>query len=170
MSDGLQILWENDGSMQILESPFFKIHFRNSQGSWKELPGFNPGEMGEINSIGLYGNYYLIQATNPELHYFVASRKSGKVTHCAAMVEATAGPDITGMLNDLDGGLFFWPKAKIGNKIMVCLFDAPVLMDYAKGNMSVYGGQATEISQKFKDMASKLTYEDNPVVALVMVK
>jgi len=170
MSSALQIIWEEDGSMEILEAPFEWIYKQNPNKTWKLKPGFNPGVLGSINAVGLYGNYYLIQAINPELHFFVASKVTRKVVHCSNLVENSTGPDIFGMVNYLDGGLVFWPKARINNKKMIGLFDSTTLIDYAKGILKMYGGAVPHITQVFRDMTSRLTYEDNPVVAVVSLK
>jgi len=170
MTDAMQVLWEDNGSITVFEAPFNNIYMRNTEGSWESLPGFNPGEAGHINSVRVYGNYCLIYATNPEMHFFIASRETGKVTHCSTLIESSHGPDFTGMLNDLDGGLLFWPKASVSGRTLVSLYDAPVLIDYAQGKMSFYEGQIPEIHQSFKDMAAKLSIEDNPVVAVVTMK
>jgi hypothetical protein len=74
--------------------------------------------------------------------------------------------DLSGLYNDLDGGLPFLPNSIQDNE-MAAMFDASHLIDYGKGEMSTYGGKAPKIHQSFKDMASKLTYEDNSVVVIV---
>jgi hypothetical protein len=53
---------------------------------------------------------------------------------------------------------------------VAAIYDAGHLIDYAKGEMPTYGGRAPEMRQSFKDMAAKLTYEDNPVVVLLNLK
>jgi hypothetical protein len=166
MTDALRIRWEKDGSIRIQEAPFDKIYQRDKHGNWDILPGFNPGEMAEIQQIQETKDYYFILATNPGLHYFVASKETGEVSGCSFLIEA-AGPDICGIYNDLDGGLPFWPKSRIGEKELVSMFDATTLIDCALGKLETYGGIAPKVKESFRKMVAGLTYEDNPVVAVV---
>ena len=56
------------------------------------------------------------------------------------------------------------------NNQVATIFDASHLIDYAKGELAIYGGKAPKMQQSFRDTAAKLTYEDNPVVVVVTLK
>lgn len=169
MTDVLRIRWKKDGAFTVYESPFDKIYDRDKKGNWTVVPGFLSGEMANIQQISETPRFYFIQATNPRLHYFVVSKETGTVTGCSFLIEAQ-GPDICGVYNDLDGGLPFWPKSQILEDELVSMFDAPTIIDCAKGKLETYGGVAPKVHASFREMSARLTYEDNPVVAIVDLK
>jgi len=170
MSDALRIRWEKDGLIRVYEAPFDKIYQRNKRGNWETLPGFNPGEIAYIQQIQETADYYFIVAANQGDYFFIASKVTGEVAHCSFAIETKAGPDIPGLMNDLDGGLPIWPRSNNSDKEIVTLFDANTLIDCAKGKLETYGGMAPKVQESFRKMASGLTYEDNPVVAVVTLK
>ena len=67
--------------------------------------------------------------------------------------------DMAGLINDIDGGMPFWPQKLKGNK-MYSFVDAGKFIDMSsKCN-----------SAKMKEIASSLTYESNPVLIEVTLK
>jgi hypothetical protein len=170
MRNYLSIKWETDGSFQVVEAPFTQIYKWYQNGSWEMTTTIQTGEVGEIQSIKPFGDYYLIMGSNPYVNYFVASSENAEVSHCSFAIDAPGGPDISGLYNDLDGGMPILPGYVFSSHEFVTLLDASSLIDYSKGNVTTFGGKAPEIKQSFKDMAAKLTLEDNPVVAVVRMK
>jgi hypothetical protein len=159
-----------DGRPRITEYPFWEGYELNALGQWSReweiSQPQNPGT--DILEVSDLGSYLFINGANPYVHFFIVSKSTGEVTRCSFSIDGTR-PDLSGLYNDLDGGLPFLPGSTLDNE-MAAVFDASHLIDFAKGEMTTYGGAAPKVHQSFKDMASKLTYEDNSVVAIVTLK
>jgi hypothetical protein len=170
MSDGLKMRWLGNDQLAVFESPFDRYYIRYKSGEWALYPFIKAGNMGVVDGIGFMKDYCLITAHNPTVQYFVASMVTGEVTHCSTLIDMAGGPDLTGMINDLDGGLPFWPKQVGGDQQMFSIYDASTIIDYAQSNLSYYSGTAPEMESSFKQMAATLSHEDNPVVVVVTLK
>ncbi len=64
-----------------------------------------------------------------------------------------------GFVNDIDGGMPFWPRYHIGNKLYKFVSAPEFISMASKSN-----------STKMKEVASKLTEESNPVLVVVTLK
>lgn len=169
MSDGLKIRWLGESEMAVFEHPFDQYCTRDKSGEWALYPFIKAGNLGEVNGISFMKDYCLITVHDPGVQFFVASMATGEVTHCSTLIDM-AGPDLTGMINDLDGGLPFWPRQVVGDKLAFAVYDASTLIDYAQGNLSYYCGTPPEMKSSFKQMAAALLHEDNPVIVMVTLK
>jgi len=170
MSGWLKIQWLGDDQMAVFEYPFDQYYVRNKSGEWALCPFIKVGNMGEVDGISFIKDYCLITAHDPGVQFFIASMSTGEVTHCSTLIDMAGGPDLTGMINDMDGGLPFWPEQGIGDKLAFSIYDASTIIDYAQGNLSYYCGTPPEMQSSFKEMAAKLSHEDNPVVVVVTLK
>jgi hypothetical protein len=164
-------LYWKDGMPRIIENPFTEGYLLNASGQWSSEWQIKEAQDQNITILGIddFGDYLMIEAANPGMRRFIASILTGEVTGCSFSIDGTR-PDITGLYNDIDGGLPFNPQSRVKASEVAAIYDAGHLIDYAKGEMPTYGGRAPEMRQSFKDMAAKLTYEDNPVVVLLNLK
>ncbi|MDL2277479.1 6-bladed beta-propeller [Parabacteroides sp. OttesenSCG-928-G07] len=76
-----------------------------------------------------------------------------------------------GLINDLDGGLSFWPKYYTSNNELVDIWPA----EYMKDVLTEEYFAAHEIKdpaahQKLKELVQKLDIEDNPVIVIAKLK
>jgi hypothetical protein len=168
-SDQLTLTIGNKDSIDLVEFPFEKIYRLNPDGGWQIHDRLEPGKNAKIEFVWPIGNYYLIQAHNPGVNRFVALKETGEVKRCSFGIDVT-GPDICGFYNDMDGGLPFWPATYDAEREMGTLYDASALIDCAKGDQVTYGGKAPSVQDSFKKMAEGLSFEDNPVIAVVKMK
>ena len=70
-----------------------------------------------------------------------------------------------GFLNDLDGGLTFWPKKITGDSLMIDYTDAFNLIRYSRNHTSPSGE-----GNRFNEVASQLSETSNPVLILLRDK
>ena len=87
-------------------------------------------------------------------------KKENKVIHIASS---------SGILNDFDGGLDFWPEYQ-NNKELVTFYDAYQLVEHKKNaNQFKLKGDEAAI-RRFDQMIRKLEPDDNPVMVIVTLK
>ena len=164
------LFWKN-GLPGIIEHPFTEAYLLDASGQWLSEWQIKDEKDEKITilSAGYVGDYLMISAANPGVHTFVASLHDGEVSRCSFSINLP-GPNITGLYNDLDGGLPFRPASRIERGEVAAMYDAGHLIDYAKGDLPTYGGKAPEMRQRFRDLTAKLTHEDNPVVVLLTLR
>ena len=161
--------WNKDLPL-VIEFPFTEGYRLTPTGEWAIDWHIDGSSLeNQLLSVSLSAGYLWMEGANPGQNFFVASTATGDISACSFRVKYP-GPDICGVYNDLDGGMPFCPRSPIWNNQMAAIYDATQVLSYASGEAATYGGKAPEIKQSFKDMAAKLSIEDNPVVAVVRMK
>jgi hypothetical protein len=165
-----QVFWMN-GKLNILEYPYRNCYEMDEAGNWQSrwnllLPAHGESQIGSVYEMA---GHLFIYGSNPFVHLFVAPLALGKARNCHFLIDGTR-PDITGLYNDLDGGLPFWPRSSICNNQVANLVDATHIIDYAQGKLATFGGQAPKMQDTFKKLGNSLHYDDNPVVAIITLK
>ena len=101
---------------------------------------------------------YQYQNKNIPCYY---NKKENKLIHIVS--------SSSGIPNDFDGGLDFWPDYQ-NNKKLISFYDAYLLVEHKKNHnkFELQGGKETE--KHFDQMIQKLAPNDNPVMVIVTLK
>ena len=76
-----------------------------------------------------------------------------------------------GLINDLDGGLPFWPKYYTSGNELVDIWQAYEMKDLlTERYFAAHEIRNPQAHQKLKELLSNLHYEDNPVVVIAKLK
>ena len=75
----------------------------------------------------------------------------------------------TGIPNDYDGGLDYWPQKQINNE-WISFYDASAFEENITSPQKLIPTAPKEMINRVKKISSKLTSEDNPVMIVVKVK
>jgi hypothetical protein len=146
---------ENTAADELYNGPYQTLLDNTHMRYISELPG-------HILMNGLY------KRTN---RYFIYDKKTKttRINHLVA--ETTNRGDLVGFINDLDGGLPFWPSGSAGDNTYLKLFNAQRFIDMANGDIQYYySEQVTPLSGKLFEFCKTLNEEDNPVVMIVKFK
>ncbi len=76
-------------------------------------------------------------------------------------------PEDSGFINDLDGGLPFWPKTTHNNLAISCLTPLDLLVENQNTKSDKSSSFNPKLAKKFKAMVESLDENDNPVVMIV---
>ena len=76
-----------------------------------------------------------------------------------------------GLVNDIDGGLFFWPKYYSSSNELVDIYQAYKMKEMlTEKYFSAHEIKSPQAHQKLKELLKNLDYEDNPVVVIAKLK
>jgi len=120
------------------------------------------------------GNYYLINSILETNEYLFLSAMYEKVRH--SYLYDKVQRQVTELkenkfINDIDGGVPFWPVYTDRRQELVCVFDAYALKEEADDPApDVRNVKNISDSEKFRTLVSQLNENDNPVVMIVRPK
>ncbi len=118
-------------------------------------------------------DYFFIEGMNKRyFRFFLYDKNLGKTRATRVGMETeNLSSDVYGLMNDIDGGLPFWPIGKKDQNCLISIINPIQLIDLCKGNATYhYGKQTTPISNELKALAENLSIDSNPVIMLVHLK
>ena len=183
-------LYYYEGSLRFGEIPFDTLYQLEETGSFEPAWSFDPGPKGVTNEVlhnrvrfitesNNYTVVYFLRETeryffltggyNTNMYKFLCDKKTG-LARTADMRELAPYPYESGLVNDIDGGLPFWPKTTTSGIGVTCL-PAIELMEHIKNQE---GEDVSRYDQKkrqeLEQLVGTLHEDDNPVVMIVSLK
>ena len=178
-----------DGKLHVSVSPFRQILQLNEHNLWDTILTINHGEntaedelyngpyqtlLGSthLSYVSELSGHILINGLYERTNRYFLYDKSNKTTRLNHLVaETTNRGDMIGFLNDIDGGLPFWPAGSAGENTYMRIYNAQRYIDMANGEIEYYYvEQDTNLSEDLKFLCESLTPDDNPVIMLVKFK
>jgi len=95
-----------------------------------------------------YGVYYEFEG-----HTLIYDKSTAQLTYCSRLV------------NNIDGGMPFWPAYIFNNKELVDVYTACQIIEHS-GSKQI----TTKRSEKFNRLVNSLKIDDNPVLAIIELK
>jgi hypothetical protein len=132
-----------------------------------------PEGLKKMESLNKYLNIYSLEETANE--FFITFTHGTNTDSPILAIFNKSGRELVfleheeagryGMVNDLDGGLAFWPRRVYNDSVMIDYLDAYEIVEY-------YENHSEDASMKpfFRDMAENLNINDNPVLVVTKIK
>jgi len=114
-------------------------------------------------------DYFFIEGMNKRyFRFFLFDKNLGRTRATRVGMETKNAPsDVSGLLNDIDGGLPFWPISRGDQNLLISIINPIQLIDLKEGKVTYhYGKQKTPISDELKALAETLDIDSNPVIML----
>ena len=117
------------------------------------LPPSPPGwTIREIPSQTLLGIYYI-------------------ASHSVRFLDSDSSVHPYGLINDLDGGLHFWPKYINSENEMITLWQAYDMKEMlTEEYFAAHEIRNPQAHQKLKELVKNLAWDDNPVIVIGKLK
>jgi hypothetical protein len=174
-----------NGKFHFAELPFGKVFLLNGSQEWvpeweivltnnkpkKESP-IEPLDNTQISKIVESKNFFFLTGMkNRRFQHFYVEKSTGLAQASRVSMETENDPqDVSGLINDIDGGFPFWPVQKGYKNQYLSIFNAIKLIDLADGKVVYhYGKQTNPVSNEIKELANHLTPDSNPVIMLVTI-
>jgi len=183
-------LYYFDGNVRFGEIPFDTLYQLEQGKSFEPAWSFEPGpksipsevlhnRIRFITEINDYTVIYFLRETsrhffltggyNSNMYKILCDKETGFAI-TADLRELARHPYESGLYNDIDGGMPFWPNTTDNDVATICL--SPMeLLDYLENqkgqDLSEFD---TKKRQEFERLVSTLNENDNPVVMIVKLK
>lgn len=177
---------QTNGKFHFAEMPFMKVVEMNDSGSWDTKWNIDSGakkpkkessspslENTFITKLIETKDYFFIEGLkNRRSQYFLYNKSLGQTKATRVDMETlNVLSDVTGLMNDIDGGLPFWPNSSGNRNRYVSIFNALQLIDLCEGNVTYHHGkQTTPISKELNALVESLRPDSNPIIMLAYLK
>lgn len=116
-------------------------------------------------------DYFFIRGVHKQKTKLILAEKSNlRVRPCEFTNEKLERPwKYQGLINDIDGGVPFWPRTSVEDRYLATLIDPIDLIDFepAMGDASAY---EEKHRKKLDELMKNIDPEGNPVVMIVKLK
>lgn len=188
-SSNVQLFWHNE-QIRFGEIPFDTLYTLNANSEFEPTWSFNPGEMKmpeEVlhswtrivtesnNYTTIYimvesYNYFFMTGGYANFTYKILAHKNTGITQAIAIYPNDPHSLDQGFINDIDGGLPFWPKTVDKNLAITCLSPFEAIEKLKDQSREKLPPQNLELAEKYSAMVGGLGVDDNPIVMIVKLK